>query len=195
MFRLDLYHSTTRRADLPIPRHPLDRRRRHCVYLAAPLPAYEFPAYADALSYLRSLYPEPRHTVLSVRELFASTADWKQRYLEVLEPVTAFYLLLHQGCAGDGCWAEWRELVARGVPALCFSSARTVVPIGSFARSDDPNPSLAWSVLDSWGQRIVPYHVTDMQLGRIMARFAEQERRRDWWLRHGAPRRHMEGGR
>lgn len=96
--------------------NPLDRRRRQVVYLAAPIPAYLTAAYDAALSFLHRTYPVPRHAVLSAREAFSSTPDWRDRSRDVLSPVTGLYIVGLDGYVGAGVLEEWAHLVQdRGI--------------------------------------------------------------------------------
>lgn len=134
---------------------PRDRRRRQSIYLAAPVPAFETARYGEALQYLKGLYPGPRHVVLSSRDLFASTVDWKATYREKLSGVTACYVLLLDGLAGYGCKAE-AEYVAGtlGRPVFALAGDRSAVPISGWVPSRSPHPSLAWHVLDARRKRV-----------------------------------------
>lgn len=141
---------------VPVHTHRLlDRRRAQCIYLAAPIPAFDTPLYPETLTYLKELYPPPRHAVLSSRGLFTSTLEWKATYQDKLSGVTGCYLLLFHGFAGYGCKAE-TEYVAEtlGRPVFAIGRDRNIVPVSAWVPSGHPNPSLAWRVLDPRGSRV-----------------------------------------
>lgn len=134
---------------------PLDRRRPCLVYLAAPLPAYRTASYDDALQRLRRIYPAPKHGIISARDTFLSSADWRERYPALLWRVDALYLLLVDGQAGDGCRAEWWYLHRLGRPTYAFDSRGEILPITGFEPSGNPDPSASWHVVTPDGKRII----------------------------------------
>jgi hypothetical protein len=130
------------------------------IYLAAPIPAYDMPAYDAALSVLHRTYPAPRHVVVSARETFGSTQDWQGRYREVLSSVTGLYLVSLDGYVGAGVFEECAHLTRdRGISHVwAFARKGSLHRVGALVALSE----------DMWR---FPYHVRLLSpAGEVLSR-------------------------
>jgi len=125
----------------------------YVAYLAAPLHMYKAAAYDAALSYLRHEYPTPPHTVLSARELWRSTGEWRRTYREILRPVTIVYIVPDHGTVGFGVYGEWSYLSDR--PVYAFGPDGSPVRVSSLCVSRPYDPRSYALVLDEQGRMVL----------------------------------------
>lgn len=139
----------------PAPPHPAQR-----VYVASPLTTYRTPRYGAKLAEINERFPDA--TLLPARDLFRSTADWRERWPELLPTLTGLVFFAEiDGTIGLGVWSElhdaadrmpvwylddagrWFPLAVVAVAVTGDSLARfATVQVADQANGDTPCPSV-----------------------------------------------------
>lgn len=87
------------------------------VYLASPLSTYGTERYERALESVRAKFP--RASILPARDLFASNADWRERWRGIVRTLAAVVFFDDaDGCIGAGTEQEITDAYRAGVPVL-----------------------------------------------------------------------------
>lgn len=88
---------------------------QHRIYVASPLSTYHTTRYDRMLSRVRECFPES--VILPARDLFASNADWRSRWPDILPTLDALVFFDDDaGCIGAGTERELADALAAAIP-------------------------------------------------------------------------------
>jgi hypothetical protein len=108
---------------------------KHVVYLAAPITEYGTERYEQLAGALRSRLTGYR--ILEARGLYASTADWLQRWPDILPTLSHLvFLSTPDGWIGKGAWTEIQDALQRGIPAHYLLNEHQLVPFAKVTCSE-----------------------------------------------------------
>ena len=93
--------------------HPSEGDER--IYFAAPVSAFRYQLYDTRLAETRLIFPAAE--IISARDYFRSTKDWRRRWPALLRHLTGLVFIDDgYGCIGIGVRSEVREAQERGIP-------------------------------------------------------------------------------
>ncbi len=101
-------------------------RTSQVIYVAAPVAHFDSASYQRLVDLLRRRGAQ----VLSSRDLFASTDEWRARWSDVLAQATSVVVLLGPDrVIGGGCAQEILDARLRGVPVWFFVNDHQFIPL------------------------------------------------------------------
>lgn len=124
------------------------RRLTSRVYVASPIQTFATPRYALMIARIRSLLPDAE--LVPGRDLFSSSADWRQRWPALLHTLDAVVFFDDvDGCIGAGTQEEIADAERAGIPVFFL----TWPPINALIRCDDTGGVEFWPVHDGGMQQ------------------------------------------